>query len=252
MRIFDNSKIRNKTMAMEEPEKVMPLTEHLEELRWRILKALGSLVLFALLSFPLTPSLLDLLARPVGQLYFFAPTEAFFIRIKLAFVMGLVISAPLILYEIWAFVLPALTKREKNYALPLVLSSTLLFILGILFAYFFLLPVAIKVLLSFGTESLQELMGVTRYTNFVLWTLLGCGIVFEIPVIIFFLTRLGLLSPEFLIRRWKESLLLIFILSALITPSIDMVTQVLLALPLTLLYLISLLVSFLARRQGSI
>ena len=238
-------------MSPEDQEKVMPLTEHLEEFRWRILKSLGAILLFAVLSFPLSPKMIELLARPVGEFYFFAPTEALLIRFKLAFAMGLGLAAPVILYQTWAFIIPALTRRERNYALPLVSFSTLLFGTGIAFAYFFLLPVTIKVLLSFGTESLKDLLGVNRYLTFVLWTLIGCGVVFELPVVVFFLTRLGLVTPRFLIQRWREALLLILILSAVITPSIDVVTQVFLALPLTFLYLISLLVAVLAKKISS-
>jgi sec-independent protein translocase protein TatC len=238
-------------MSGEEKVKVMPLTEHLEELRWRILKSLGSLILFAGIAFPLSPKIIDLLAEPVGEFYFFAPTEALFVRFKVAFVVGFAIAAPVILYQAWSFIIPALTKRERYFALPLVFFSTLLFGTGISFAYFILLPIAIKVLLAFGTENLKDLIGVSRYFTFVLWTIIGSGVVFELPVVIFFLTRLGLVTPRFLIRRWREAFLMILVLSAVITPSIDVVTQLLLALPLTILYLMSLVVSAMARPRNT-
>lgn len=236
-------------MSDEEREKLMPLTEHLEELRWRILKSLGALLFFSLLFFPLSPKIISLLAKPVGDFYFFSPTEALMIRFKIALFLGFCLSAPVFLYQGWAFVIPALTRNEKTFAMPLVFFSTLLFGGGVTFAYFILIPVGIRVLLSFGTENLKGLLGVSRYFSFVLWTIMGSGLVFEMPVIIFFLTRLGIVTPKFLSQRWREAILLILLLAALITPSIDIVTQLLLAMPLTFLYGMSLLVSWMSTRR---
>jgi sec-independent protein translocase protein TatC len=190
-----------------------------------------------------------LLSKPVGTLYFFAPTEALIVRMKLALAMGVGFASPVIFFQIWSFIVPALTKRERKYAIPTVVFSVILFLGGVAFAYFLVMPLGLKVLLSFGGPALKDLIGVQKYFTFVIWLLMACGIVFEMPVMIFFLTKLGVVGPVMLLRRWREAILIIFVAAAVVTPSIDGITQVILAIPLLFLYLVSILVSFTARRR---
>lgn len=225
----------------------MPLLRHLDELRGRIIKCAVAVIVCGIGGWALGPTVLELLAKPVGNLYFFAPTEALIVRMKLALAMGIGFASPIVFYQIWAFIVPALTKVEKGYAIPTVIFSVILFLGGVAFAYFLVLPLGIKVLLSFGGPALKDMIGVQKYFTFVIWLLMACGIVFEMPVIIFFLTKLGIVGPGTLLRKWREAILAIFVAAAVVTPSIDGITQVILAIPLLFLYLISILVSFIAR-----
>jgi len=227
----------------------MPLLQHLDELRGRIIKCGIAVIVCSIAGWVLGPLVLQLLSKPVGTLYFFGPTEALIVRMKLALAIGVGIASPVVIYQIWAFVVPALTRTEKRYTVPTVIFSTILFLGGVAFAYFVVMPVGLKVLLSFGGPALKDMIGVQKYFTFVIWLLVACGIVFEMPVIIFFLTKLGLLTHGTLIRRWREAILGIFVASAVVTPSVDVVSQLFLSVPLMLLYVISILVSFTARRR---
>jgi len=227
----------------------MPLLQHLDELRGRIIKCGIAVIVCSIAGWVLGPLVLQLLSKPVGMLYFFGPTEALIVRMKLALAIGVGMASPVVIYQIWAFVVPALTRTEKGYTVPTVIFSTILFLGGVAFAYFVVMPVGLKVLLSFGGPALKDMIGVQKYFTFVIWLLVACGIVFEMPVIIFFLTKLGLLTHGTLIRRWREAILGIFVASAVVTPSVDVVSQLFLSVPLMLLYVISILVSFTARRR---
>lgn len=227
----------------------MPLLKHLDELRGRIMKCAVAVIICAAGGWVLGPKVLELLSKPVGTLYFFAPTEALIVRMKLALAMGVGFASPVIFYQIWSFIVPALTNRERKYAIPTVIFSVILFLGGVAFAYFLVMPLGLKVLLSFGGPALKDLIGVQKYFTFVIWLLMACGIVFEMPVMIFFLTKLGVVGPIMLLKKWREAILVIFIAAAVVTPSIDGITQVILAIPLLFLYLVSILVSFTARRR---
>ena len=228
----------------------MPLLEHLDELRGRVIKCAVAVLVCAIGGWILGPKVLELLSKPVGTLYFFAPTEALVVRMKLAIAMGAGFASPVVLYQIWAFVVPALTKSEKRYALPTVIFSTILFLGGVAFAYFLVMPIGLKVLLSFGGPALKDLIGVQKYFTFVIWLMVACGVVFEMPVVVFFLAKIGIIGPDTLIRKWREAILGIFVAAAVVTPSIDGITQVILAIPLMLLYIVSIFVSFLARGRA--
>jgi len=225
----------------------MPLTEHLEELRKRIIYCLILVVSLSAVFYFFSDELIRIISRPVGDLYFFAVTEAFTAKIKVAVACGVAVSLPFIVYQIWSFVVPALTHRERAYALPLVISSASLFTAGIAFAYFVIIPVGIRFLLSFGTEELKSLIGITKYLGFVLWMLLVFGLVFQLPVVLFFLDRIGVVSPQSLRRKRKHVILGIFVIAAILTPP-DVFTQLAMSLPLILLYEASIIVVSLSHR----
>lgn len=229
-------------------ERKLYFSEHLEEIRRRIIYCLVSILILSVFSFIFSSKIIKILSRPIESLYFFTPTEALFVKVKVSFVCGFVLSLPIIIYHIWGFIIPALTPKEKKYAIPLVVSSSILFLVGASFSYFIIIPIGLKVLLSFGGAELMPLIGVSKYLNFILWLLVSFGIVFELPVVIFFLTKLGVVKTETLKEKRKHAILLIFIVSAVLTPTVDFVTQILMAIPLILLYEISILVSRLSKK----
>jgi sec-independent protein translocase protein TatC len=229
-------------------ERSMPLTEHLEELRKKIIYCLVAVVALSITFYFFSDELIRVLSRPVGTLYFFTPTEAFIAKIKVSVAAGVAVSLPFIVYQVWGFVVPALTRKERSYALPLVFSSSLLFVGGLAFAYFIVLPVGIRFLLSFGSAELQALIGVTKYLGFILWMLLIFGFVFQLPVVVFFLDRIGVVSPQSLRSKRKHVIITIFIVSAILTPP-DVLTQFAMSLPIILLYEASILIVSLSRRR---
>lgn len=232
----------------------MRFTEHLEDLRRRIISGAVSVVLTCLLSFFFAyryrREILHILVEPVGgKLYFLSPTEAFMTYIKISLVGGITLALPIVLYQVWAFVAPGLREREKKYILYTLPSVFLLFLLGASFAYLVLIPVGIKFLLSLGTPELVPMITVDRYLSLILMLMLACGLIFEMPVLVFFLTKLGLVSAEMLIRKWRFIILFIFVTAAVVTPTPDVFNQIILAIPMFLLYGVSIWVSWLAGRQ---
>jgi sec-independent protein translocase protein TatC len=158
------------------------------------------------------------------------------------------VASPYILWEIWAFIAPGLYRHEKAYALPFVGMGSLFFILGAAFGHYFLFPLTFQFLGQFGGTDMRFLPKINEYYSFYSWFLLGLGLVFQIPVIIFVLARIGLVTPRFLLKGWKWAVLGSFIAAAFITPTPDMVTQTALALPMIGLYLLGVLVAWLFGR----
>lgn len=231
-------------------KKDLTLVGHLEELRIRIIICLVFLAITSTCAFPLTSQILKVLKLPaaglIDKLVFFSPQEAFMAYFKIAMVSGFVITMPLILYQIWAFISPALEDRFRKYSLNFILSSLLAFILGCLFAYFLLLPAALRFLLNFGKGELEPFISVSKYISFVISIIFCTGLVFEMPVLSFILTKIGMLNHKFLRKRFKYAVLVIFIVAAIITPTPDVFNMMLLAIPMLFLYEISIWVSFLA------
>lgn len=174
-------------------------------------------------------------------LYFFAPHDAFVVQIKLALGGGLVFSSPAIFWELWRFIAPGLLEQEKKLAFPLVLCAGLLFAAGVLFSYHFILPFGLKFLLGFRTSVLQPMLSVKDYVHFCLMVLLGGGVMLLSPLLLWTLVRLKLTSTAFLRRQRKLAAIVILVLSAVVTPP-DVVTQVMLAIPMYLLYEITIIV----------
>jgi len=176
---------------------------------------------------------------------FTSPAEALLLYMKMAFFVGIFLAAPLILWEIWGFISPGLYKDEKKWAFPFIGMGTFFFTGGALFGHYFLFPMTFQFLGSFGGPDMRFLPRIGEYWSFYSWFLLGLGLVFQIPVIIFVLARLGLVTPGFLIRGWKFAILASFILAAIITPTPDVVTQTALAGPMIGLYGLGVLVAWL-------
>jgi len=220
--------------------------DHLEELRKRIFYSLIALGVAAVVGFFFSQRVLDLLTRPVPSLVFIAPAEAFIVQLKVALVTGLFIASPVIFYQFWRFVRPALLKHEVKYTAAAVVVSSVLFIAGVAFAYLVVVPVAMKFLLGFETPKLRAMISISQYVGTVGAFLLACGVIFQLPVIMFFLTKLGVVTPRLLMKNQRLAVVLIFIGAAVLSPP-DVFSQVLMAIPLLVLFELGVLASFLAR-----
>lgn len=232
------------------------LTAHLQELRKRLVIALAAVAIGFLLSYPYAQEIFDLLARPLYRLMpadksliFTGYSEAFFLYLKLAFFSGTVIASPVLLYQVWAFVAPGLYAHEKKSAIPFIAFSTLFFAGGLLFAYFAVFPVAFKFFLGYDSEFISAVPDMGEYFSFAARLLFAFGLVFQFPVVMCFLAKIHVVSTWILRRNRKYAVLLIFILSALITPTPDIVNQLLMAGPLMLLYELSIFLIWLMERK---
>jgi len=223
----------------------MAFLDHLEELRWRILKCLGAVMFGFIIAMFFSGQLLDLLTRPndllekPADLIFLKPTGMLMVRMEIAFVAGLIGTSWFIFIQFWKFVAPGLLPKEKKYFLPALLLTALWFLLGIAFSYFVMIPQVLPFLYQMGTESIKATINITEYISFTLRLILVAGLIFELPTLSFFLSRLGLLTPSFMRKYRRYGIVLVFILSAVITPP-DPASQILMAFPLLLLYEISI------------
>ena len=228
----------------------MGFLEHLEELRGRIIKSLVSIILFSIGAYFFSERLIDFISKPIPELYFMSPTEAFAIRIKLSLIAGMIASVPVIFYHLWQFVVPGLFEREIKLVVPVVLASTIFFLIGATFCFLLVLPLSIKFLLGFGTEKLKPMIKIGDYVSFVSYLILAFGAVFELPVIAFFLGKLGIITPQTLIKGRRYAIVGMLILSALITPP-DLFSQLMLAGPLYFLYEVSIVVVRIVQKKKS-
>jgi sec-independent protein translocase protein TatC len=179
---------------------------------------------------------------------FLNPAEAFTARIKVALTCGVLVTLPYVLWRFWQFVVPGLLKEERRLIFPLVVSSSVLFYLGGAFGLLILVPVVVKILLAFGTPSLTPTMAVNQLLGFILRLVLACGLVFQLPLVTTVLTMLGIVSPGGLLARWRYAVLIIFVVAAVITPG-DGPSQLVLGIPVTLLYFVSVGLSYAVRRR---
>lgn len=230
-------------------EKRLTLIEHLEELRQRLMISLAAVAVFAIFCYRHAKGILDALSKPVEKLVFIAPMELFLVYLKIAIIGGVILSSPIIFYEVWRFISTGLLPKERKYVLLFFPFSLLLFFLGGGFAYFVVIPYGIKFLLSFTTEKVVPMISVGRYISFVGILVFATGLVFELPVVVLFLTKLGMVTPRMLRRNWKYVVVLIFIIAAVVTPTPDVFTQCLLAVPMLILYEISIWLSHLVWKK---
>lgn len=218
----------------------MPFLEHLGELRTRIMRSLFWLLGGLVIAFPFSERIVDWLARPVTKLgyklVFTAPAEAFWVQMKVAMIVGLFISSPGILYQVWAFIAPGLHPHEKKYAAPFVIVGSLMFIAGGAFSLFVVTPYAIAFLLSYARETLQPMITLENHVGFLLKFTLAFGLVFELPLALTLLARMGIVTPRALAKNRKYAILGAFVAAAILTPTPDAFNQTLMAGPLILLY----------------
>lgn len=231
-------------------EEKLPLTSHLEELKKRLIRVLiaiaigfGVCYMFKDWSFKvITRPLVDAMPAQSSMIFTGLP-EAFFIHMKIAFFASILLTAPYTLFEIWRFISPGLYKKEKRMVIPFVFFSTILFSGGILFGYFIALPPAFRFFVSFSTDFLKPMISFREYLSLTLKFLLAFGLSFEMPVFMFFLARIGVVNSKMLARQRRYAILIIFVVSAILTPSPDAISQILMAVPLMILYEVSIVLT---------
>jgi sec-independent protein translocase protein TatC len=226
----------------------LAFTDHLEELRKRLINCLIAIAcgfgasyyfadkIFHFLAAPLSKQL------PLGSTFIFTGlTDAFFTYMKLSFFTGILIASPVILHQIWHFVAPGLYENEKRYAVPFIFLGTLLFLIGVAFGYYIVFPVAFKFFVSYTTDSIKILPSIKEYLSFSCSFLLAFGAIFEIPIFLFFLERIGVIKEKQLRSNRKYAVLIAFVIGAVLTPTPDVVNQTLMAVPIIVLFEVSLI-----------
>jgi len=227
----------------------MPFLDHLEELRWRIIYALGAVLVCVGVGFWVTLhfDLVGILAKPILKLlpqhvlFFTHPSDKFSISLNTSMTVGLVLAAPVILYQVWLFLAPALHKHEKRVGIGVLFSGTLLFIAGAALAYLVVVPLALPWLLDFGTASMQPLITAEEYFGFLFAMVLTFGVSFELPIVVLALAALNIVTPQFLARYRRHAVIAIIIIGAFLTPGDMLWTTIALAVPLYALYELSVL-----------
>jgi len=239
---------------MNDADKI-PFTAHLEELRDRLVKCFIAVGIGFVASYAFKEKLFQILMHPLvsvmksgDKLIFTNLPEAFFTYLKVAFLSGIMLAIPVILYQFWMFVVPGLYDKERRMLLPIVFLSSFFFLGGAMFGYFVVFPFGFSFFLGFATDTIQPLPSMKEYLSFSSKLLLAFGLVFELPLIITFLAKLGLVSVDFLKKNRKYAVLLFFVAAAILTPP-DVITQIMMALPLMLLYEISIVGARLFGRQ---
>ncbi len=243
-------------------EEEMPFLDHLEELRWRLFKAVVALLAGFIAAFSLLATksidLLNYLQRPVlphleeagvAQLVYTSPSDGFSVTISIALGLGVIFAAPVILYQAWAFLSPALYSQEKRVVIPVLVGATVLFLLGMALAFYFVLPVTLGFLLGFQSQAFAPMLTVKAYFNFVFGMCLAFGAAFELPIVILALTAFGLVTPKMLGSWRRHALVGCLVLAALITPGSDPTSLFALTAPLYLLYEGSIVLSRVVYRR---
>jgi sec-independent protein translocase protein TatC len=227
---------------------------HLEELRGRMVKCVAAVLVATVPCFIYWRKIFDVVlvyplkfTNPRPHLIFTAPAEAVMLSVQIAIAGGLVISSPVIFYQVWRFISPGLYKHEKRLVLPVVAATTFSFFCGLAFCYA-LIPLLIRVLSTFGSGVLEPYFKAKEYIGFVIKMSLACGLIFELPVLSYVLTKMGLLSPQFLISKLRYAIVFSFIVAAVLTPP-DIFSQIVMAIPLLLLYGVSIGVSYITAEK---
>ena len=223
-------------------DKDMTLTEHLQELRSCLIKSIAALIIGTGISAYFLQSIMDVLTNAAKELYYMRPAEAFMIYMKVALLSGLILSSPFILYELYGFVRPALTLRERRFTLICIPLSLVLFITGLLFSYSFVFPRGLEFFLGFAAGKVNPLISMESYLDFMLMLVVPFGFAFNVPVILTLLAYLNIISSKMLMHYQRHVILVAFLIAGIITPTPDIITQTLLAVPLILLYEVSIVI----------
>ncbi len=234
----------------------MPFLDHLEELRRRIIWCLGVLFVGICAGFYLNSQydMLQVLVEPVspylrnGKLMIIKPTEGFMIALKLSFGFGLIVTSPVLIYQIWAFIAPALLKKERRLVFPLLFASIFMFVLGAVMAFYITLPLGMAFFSKFQFASTEFMLTASSYLDMAMKMILATGLVFELPIAIMLLARLGIISPRFLREKRRHAIVAIFLLSMVVTPP-DPGSMVLVAVPMVFLYELSVWIAYVVARK---
>lgn len=228
-------------------EKDLSIVEHLEELRKRIIYSSIFFIFIAIISYFFSNKLLLFIVNPLKKyqetIIFLKPIEPFFSILKVTFFVSGIISLPFILFQIYLFIAPGLTEKEKKIIKTMFIFFPFLFILGMCFSFYIIIPFGLKVLFSFSRDVMKPFISITNYLNFIFIFFIAMGLIFNLPVFISSLAYLGIISSIFLREKRKFAIVGSFILSAIITPTTDIFTQILIAIPLIFLYEISIFLS---------
>jgi sec-independent protein translocase protein TatC len=249
------------------------VTEHLGELRKRIIVSFVAVVIGFGLSFHFSEQIFSILILPMNssfrfsfsypfifietlktsnELVFLALTEPLWMHFKIAIISSFILVSPIIFYEVWKFISPGLLAKEKKYVVPFVCIASFLFLLGALFCFIFILPFAVKFLLTYKTENLKDMLSVGRYIDFCLKFIVAFGAIFELPVIMVVLTKARIVTPDFLAKNRKYAIVLAFVVAALLTPTPDAFNCTLMAFPIIIMYETGILASrfFSTKQKG--
>jgi sec-independent protein translocase protein TatC len=243
----------------------MSLIEHLTELRQRLFVSVGAMLIGTILCWFASEQIYDVLKLPVtralenyaqtpedARLAVLSLTEAFIVYLKVAAMAGLFLASPVVLTQMWLFVAPGLYRRERLYAIPVIFASVLFFLGGAAFGYFILFPVMANFFIAMGVEGdFRPLLSANALFGFLLRTLIGCALVFEWPIVVFFLARMGILTAGMMLRGFRYAILGIFVIAAVVTPTPDMATQTILATPMLGLYALGILVAWVVQPRRS-
>lgn len=234
----------------------MSFLEHLEEFRWRFLYLLigvfiGTTIAWIFIDFLINNILLLPAQKSNLHLQNLRPFGQLFLYFQVAIIAGVIISLPNVFYQIWKFIAPALKENEKKYIGRIVFYSTLCFLIGIIFAYYVMIPVTLKFAAQFGTTEIENNFAINEYFSIIISIMLASGVIFELPMLSFILSKIGILTPKFMRKYRRHSIVVILIIAAVLTPGTDPVAQLLLAIPLVLLYEISIFVSKFSQKKSA-
>lgn len=233
----------------------MGFFDHLDEFRRRLVVSLIALAVSFGVCWSQASRLFEFLAKPLRQvlppgqnLAYTTLTEPFLLYVRVALLFGIVLASPILIWQLWLFIAPALYRKEKRYAVPFIVSSVVLFAAGCAFGYAQAFPVVVRFLVGMGNE-FQAVITINQYLGTASKIILGLGLCFQLPILVFFLARMGVVTERFLLAKFKYAVLVIFVIAAIITPTPDIATQLLFAVPMVLLYLLGVGVAYIFRRR---
>lgn len=237
----------------------MGFFDHLEEFRRRLIWSLLAVFVTFLGSWRYSPTLFDWIQRPIRpylpkgvKLAFTTLPEPFILYFRVALYAGIILASPFIVWQLWLFLSPALYRKERRYAIPFIVATAVFFLTGCAFGYFVAFPRVCEFLVGMGTGTgLMPIITINEYLSIASKTIFGLGLCFELPILVFFLARLGLVTEKFLLAKFKYAVLLIFIIAAVITPTPDMMTQCVFAVPMILLYLLGIAIAWLFKKKNA-
>ncbi len=241
----------------------MSFLQHLEELRMRIIRALVAVGVGFCACWYYAEPIFGYMQRPImtalqnhhldTKLVYLSPTEPFNMYLKVGFIAGLFVASPFVLYQLWAFIAPGLYRDEKRYVLPFMFFSVGLFLAGGFFGYRLVYPAALDFLIGYG-EQFSPMITIGEYTDLFLTIIVGLGVIFEMPILVFFLSLMGVISAGWMWRNLRYSILVIFIIAAIVTPTTDIMNMCIFAAPMVVLYMASILVAYIvhpSRRKAA-
>ena len=255
----DASRRNGLTDDLDDSGAKMSFLEHLDELRKRLIYSVVSVAAGCVIAFVFISRIFDFIMAPMqhmlpggNKLIFTAGAEPFMLYLKIGLIAGIFISSPLVLWQVWQFIAPGLYTHEKKFAIPFVLLSTVFFVMGGLFAHYVAFPWTWKFFISFSTDYMVFLPKVDEAFSLYTKMLLGFGAIFEMPTLVFFLARMGVVTARFLLRYFKYAVLIIFIVAAVISPGTDMMSQLIMAVPMLGLYAISILIAAIVGKRRTL